>query len=255
MRTTPVEYGTKPYDWYVESVYQCTWYSYFRCQESDVGLSAPCYWDRPTRTGSYTNAKEWLKNYREPWVVKGPDYKPQKYDIVVFDGNYGHVAFIEEVHDNFAILSQYKNGDKKSFSNYQWQIGTAYTGPLLGYLHYDNIKPVPRDTSVNQVYVSNDRLRIRRQPSLSGDILGYASIGYYNVLSTKDNDGYTWYKLDNDKYIANVETKYYPTKQQDIVRVIEDFVDNLTSEVNNLKDNNEEYRNVLNEIHNLSEVK
>lgn len=254
MRTTPVEYGEKPYNWNVDSaVYQCTWYSYYRALE--VGLSAPCYWDRPTRTGSYTNAKEWLKNFREPWVVKEVGYIPQANDIVVFDGNYGHVAFIEEVHNNVAILSQYMSGKKDSFSNHQWTIGTNYTGQLLGYLHYEGIEPVDRNTNVNQVYVSDGSLRVRNQPSLSGEILGYAKVGYYNVLTTKENDGYTWYRIGDDKYIANVKTKYYPTKQTDIVRVIEDFIEGISNEVTHLKDDNDEYLSVLKQINKLSEVK
>lgn len=252
MRTTPVEYGTPPYVWGIESQWQCTWYSYFRAQE--VGLTAPCYWDRETRTGSYTNANEWLKNFREPWVVKGINYTPQKYDIVVFDGQYGHVAFIEEVKGDIAILSQYMDGKKDSFSNYEWRIGTNYTGPLLGYLHYEGIKPVERNTNVNQVYVSDPTLRVRQSPSLSGNIIGHAPVGYYNVLSLTQNDNYTWYQIDTDKFIANVKTKYYPTKQTDIVRQIQEFVDGLTSNVESLNNENDKLKGILKEIHNLSEV-
>lgn len=195
IRTTPVKYGTSPYVWGVESVYQCTWYAYYRAIEK--GLSAPCWWDRATKTGSYTNAKLWIKEYRDPWIPMPVGYSPVEGDIVVFDGAYGHVAFIEKLKgNNIAMLSQYMSGKEDSFSNKDWQIGTAYTGQLLGYLHYDNVKPVKRNKEVNQVEVKTNILRVRNQPSLNGDILGFADMGYYNVLSQSYADSYTWYEIE-----------------------------------------------------------
>lgn len=111
VRTTPVKEGEEPYAWGVPSVYQCTWFAYFR-SFSALG-SYPCFWDRATKTGSYTNAKDWLENYRDPWVVKDKDYTPVAGDIAVFDGEYGHVQFME----TDVMYSEYSNGDPNSFRN------------------------------------------------------------------------------------------------------------------------------------------
>lgn len=260
IRTTPVAVGTKPYNWSADcdSIYQCTWYAYYRALEA--GMTPPCYWDRETRKGSYTNAKDWLANFREPWVVKGLDYIPVAGDIVVWNGNYGHVAFIEEmINPSTALISQYKSGKKDSFSNYQWKVGTSYTGTLLGYLHYDTISPVARNTKVNQVKVNDDSLRVRTNPNLQGTIIGYAPVGYYNVISSSNADGYTWYQIEKGKYIANVSTKYYPASEDsssgDIINVIKRFAEDMQDRVDTLNTENKELIDKLVKIHELSSVK
>ena len=127
-RTTPVEVGTQPYNWEVDSKYQCTWYCFYRSLE--VGMSPPCYWDRADKLGSYTNAKDWLANFREPWEVKSPDYLPVPGDIVVYDGNYGHVQFME----TDTMYSEYANGNINSFRN--GKLKEYYNKNILGYLHF-----------------------------------------------------------------------------------------------------------------------
>ena len=62
-------------------------------------------------------------------------------------------------------------------------------------------KPVERNTKVNQLKVKVPELRARKEPSLNGEILGYMNEGYYNIQEKKDNDGYTWYKVQ-DMWIA-----------------------------------------------------
>ena len=252
IRKSPVTYGAPPYNWNVKSIYQCTWYAFYRSLEKN--MTAPCYWDRNTKQGTYTNAKDWLANYREPWVVKGLDYKPCANDIVVFNGNYGHVAFIEEVNGDFALLSQYMNGNPNSFSNYKWQIGTNYTGSLFGYLHYDSIEPVSRNTQVDQVEVTDSTLRIRTAPSLTGDIVGFAQKGFYNVSSVTGKDGYTWYEIEDGRYIANVNTNYYPANNNDIVNQIQRFAKDMQGKIDELSNEDKELRRILKEINSLSEV-
>lgn len=254
MRTTPVEVGTIPYDWSSKYVYECTWFAYYRCGESDKGLSYPCWWDRTTHTGSYTDAKKWLENYRDPWEAKGKDYIPVENDIVVFDGPYGHVAFIEKVEGDTAILSQYMSGKKESFSNYPWKIGTSYTGPLLGYLHYpySAVPVVERNESVDQIQTSDITLRIRTKPSLDADIVGHVQLGYYNVLDTKDADGFTWYKLANNRWCANVSTTYLPSDDTDIIRELEEYFDRMKSKVNELTDENTDLKDDMVQIENIS---
>ena len=34
--------------------------------------------------------------------------------------------------------------------------------------------------------------------------MGYIDLGYYNIISTKNNDGYTWYEIEKNRWVANV---------------------------------------------------
>lgn len=213
-RTTPVKEGEKPFAWDVPSVYQCTWFAYY--ESLFHNLSAPCWFDGSGSEGygSYTNAKEWLKHYRDPWEVKGVGYTPVQGDIAVFDGQYGHVQFME----TDTMYAEYRSGNKDSFAN---GIFTKSSN-LLGFLHYplSTVDPVERNTNVNQIQVTDDTLRIRTKPSLNAEIVGHAQLGYYNVLSEKNADGFTWYQLAKDRWCANVSVIYLPA-QDDVLKELE----------------------------------
>ena len=244
--TRPLTNGETPWKWNVESVYQCTWFVFYRCLS--VGFSEPCYFDRETKTGSYTNAKDWLANYREPWEAKGLDYTPVAGDIVVYDGTYGHVQFME----TDTMYSEYANGNPDSFRNGKL---ADYNGKILGYLHYplNTVQPVDRNTSVNQIQTTDSELRIRTKPSLKGEIVGYVQLGYYDVLDTKQNDGYTWYKLDKDRWCANVSTIYLPSDDTDIIREIETYFNSMKEKINVLSNENTDLKSDMNKINKISE--
>lgn len=65
--------------------------------------------------------------------------------------------------------------------------------------------PVSRNTKRSQIKVIGKNLNCRDLPSLNGKILGYIDFGYYNVLDSRSSDGYTWYKIAANKWIANVK--------------------------------------------------
>ena len=246
IRTKPVEYGTPPYDWNSKYKWECTWYTYYRCGE--LGLPYPCWWDRATETGTFTHAKDWLENYRDPWKVKSKDYIPVEHDIVVFNGTLGHVAFIEKVEGNKALLSQYMSGKEDSFSNYSWEIGTNYTGPLMGYLHcpVEIVEPVPRNKEVDQIETTDNTLRIRTLPSLNGDVVGHVQLGYYNVLSQTNADNYTWYQISPDRWCANITTNFLPaSKEDDFVKKIEEYLNGLKGEINTVTSERNAYKQII----------
>lgn len=253
IRTTAPIPPQEPYKWGVDSEGQCTWYTYYRAIE--VGYTPPCYWDRATRTGSYTNAKLWLQNFREPWEVKGPDYRPVAGDIAVFDGEYGHVIFIER---NDGLISEYNRITKGGFDNDIWKFGTtlAGCGPLLGYLHFpvDSVSPVERNEAVNQIQTTDTSLRIRKLPSLDGEIVGHVQIGYYNVLSQKEADGYTWYEIAKDRWCANITTKYLPADDTDILAEIERYLESMKSKMQEMNKENIDLKERLDKINELSKV-
>ena len=154
MSITPPAQGSAPYDWNAQSLYQCTWYAYWRVQEGS-GLSEPPCWYSGSGSsgyGAYTNAKEWLNNYRDPWVVKDLNYNPQPGDIIVFTGTYGHVVVVEAVNnDGSLIVSDYNliGGNEAYGVKYDYEYGNPIygliynTGTCIGALHNPNISPSP----------------------------------------------------------------------------------------------------------------
>ena len=246
-RTMPVQQGESPFAWGVDSVYQCTWFCYYEALWH--GMSAPCYFDRATKTGSYTNAKLWLNEYREPWIpITDPSYKPVQGDILVYDGEYGHVIFME----TDVLTAEYRNGDPNSFRNAK--LGD-YKGNLLGVLHYPYapVSTVERNENVNQIETTDEQLRIRTAPSLAAEIVGHVQLGYYNVLQEKDADGYTWYEIAEDRWCANITTNYLPAEQNDFVRQLEKFLNDTKAKINALESENKNMREDYMNIKNIAE--
>lgn len=70
-----------------------------------------------------------------------------------------------------------------------------------------------KNDNVNQIEVINTKLNCRKEPNINGEILGYIDIGIYNIIDKTESDGYIWYKIDENKYIADIEdtTKVYET--------------------------------------------
>ena len=64
--------------------------------------------------------------------------------------------------------------------------------------------PVEPNDKVDQVEVIVDRLRTRTSPKIVSDnIIGFAQKGYYNILDTFIDDKYTWYEVEQDKWVAD----------------------------------------------------
>ncbi len=105
----------------------------------------------------------------------------------------------------------------------------------------DEVTPkVERDDSMEQVEVLVEQLRVRKEPNLKGEVIGYAAIGFYNVLDKKEADGYLWVKIADNQWIASNDkdgwTKIYTSK--DYKKLYEDTLAKnkaLESEVNTLK--------------------
>lgn len=109
------------------------------------------------------------------------------------------------------------------FEIYKGGVTTAYrVDPLpLTYAYPDQIvcntdknvvkyyvpvtEPVERDETRDQLEVIKNKLRVRTEPSLNGEILDFAKLGYYNDLETRENDGYVWHKIADDNWVAQVD--------------------------------------------------
>lgn len=246
-RTTPLIYGEEPWKWDVDSVWQCTWYSFWRFYQ--VHGIFPTYQNRATKSGSYNNANTWLVNYRDPVKPMGKDYVPVAGDIVVYDwSDLGHVAFME----TNTMSSSYGNGNPDSF---KFQDYRKFNGEILGYLHSDYypILPVERNVNVTQIQTTDEQLRIRTAPSLDAEIVGHVQLGYYNVLSQTDADGYTWYEISKDRWCANITTNYLPAEENDFVRQLEKFLNDTKAKITALEQQNENMKSDMSNIKNIAE--
>ena len=69
----------------------------------------------------------------------------------------------------------------------------------------DNVvNPVSRDENKNQIKVLATKLRCRKEPTLKGAIVGFVQTDkYYDYTEIKSNDGYTWYKIADNQWVAS----------------------------------------------------
>ena len=106
-----------------------------------------------------------------------------------------------------------------------------------------SVKPVPQDTTKDQIEVLTNEQNIR---NANDQIIGVAKAGFYNVIkiSHSSYNIYDWYEVEPDRFIAGVKGRvvYYPG------------VDPDSEEVKKLKARIAELEGILREIHALSEV-
>lgn len=95
-------------------------------------------------------------------------------------------------------------------------------------------KPKQRDISKNQIEVKIYNLRCRKKPW--GEFLGYINEGVYDILDSKYVDGYEWYMVEQDKWIAH-------SNEWSIVYLIEENnnLEKLKEENKQLKEKLKEY--------------
>lgn len=183
-------------------------------------------------TLGFGNAKDWYKSSPLPktkQIVTG--------SIAVFDGKYGHVAFVErKIDDTHALISQSQYDANKKLRNYKyWEkrvvelvVGKATlsgVGALLGFL----ILPIKdtrtiRNTNVEQISIKEEMVNVRVKPN--GDVVQvgcYAPQGLYNVLSKQTVDDYVWYEIDTGCWVRQGSwIEYYPIEDKEIVRLQEE---------------------------------
>ena len=136
------------------------------------------------------SADTWVQNSNNKWVIKGDSKKPEE------------VFFIDK--EFTKVLNS---------GNLNWE-----------YLNIVDIigTPVARNTKVDQIEVLVDNLNLRKEPSTNSERIGYIKRGIYNVEDKKDNEGYTWYKVENYWIASNINwTNYYPKeKESDLPKLI-----------------------------------
>lgn len=189
----------------------CTMYAYLRMHETCDCAKRQTTWIR--QSGGFGNAKTW---YDTTTLPKGSELRTGA--IAVFNGNYGHVAFVERKLDStHAIISESSYTNDKSSRDYHFfnvrknlelivgQSPMSGYGPLIGFIY----PPVAdartkRDSSIRQIEIREEFVNVRK--SAGGDITNkgcYVPMGIYNVKSTKEVDGFTWYELEKNYWVRS----------------------------------------------------
>ena len=57
--------------------------------------------------------------------------------------------------------------------------------------------PVKRNSKVDQLHIVSEVLRARTKPTTTGDVLGYATPGWYDVVGRAEADGYKWFAVED----------------------------------------------------------
>jgi len=172
-------------------------------------------------------------------VQRGKFIMPTKY----VHNDYGNVYKLDNALEPFKALFL-KEGDLIKYSPYTWEVAPTTVGT-----------PVKRNEYVDQIEVISTILNARKIPSLKGERLGYINVGIYNIIGKTSADGYMWYNVEKDLWIAYNEEweKLLPKKESE--------VDKLKKELEAEKKKNEALnkqvltlQDTMNQINKLSKI-
>ena len=221
----------------------CTAYAYLRMEEM-MELTEPNNY-LISKDGGFPNAKNWYKTTPLP---KGEQMREGS--IAVFDGNYGHVAAVEKILDsNHAIITQSQYDSNKARRDYKyWErrvaeltVGKATLagiGKLIGFI-YPPIadRRVKRDESKEQIEVIDDFVNVR--DAANGKIKNagcFCPAGIYNVLNSKEADGFVWYKLDSKCWVRDGDwLVHYPEPSNEVSELKREIA-SLTEKLKKIKE-------------------
>ena len=106
---------------------------------------------------------------------------------------------------------------------------------------------VTRDENKNQLRVNVDNLRVRKEASINSEIIGAAKQNaIYNFYETVNKDGYTWYRIDDNEWVANKDnwlTIYDINSNSDNneLQILKDKITLLEKENQQLKEMNNQF--------------
>ena len=126
--------------------------------------------------------------------------------------------------------------------------------PFLGYIYnpYVNDIRVKKDSKKSQVEVITNKIKARKNPSLSGESYEglYIPQGIYDILETQVADNYLWIKIyDNVWFASNDEANWTKTNLIDVKEpIVEEkpaddsatLIENLKTEISILQKEKEE---------------
>lgn len=129
------------------------------------------------------------------------------------DGS-GHVLVVEHIYsinrincsESFYGGSAFVNQDRNN-ANGRWGLGEEYTfrGCIINPFIPGITEPVERNKHERQINIDTDLLHCRVGAGLNESVLGYIKPGIYTYTDTAEANGYTWYKVAKNNWVAGVE--------------------------------------------------
>lgn len=154
----------------------------------------------------------------------------------IYEGQYDtrHFNSLKELSD--FMLEKYPN---RYFHVWDVEEECRWVGGLPNKILKHPLYSHKRDISVNQIEVMTCSQNVRNNDNV---VLKKAEKGYYNVLSTKENNGYVWYEVEPNMFIAGVEDRVIYIPKTD-----EQKYEDLIKENLMLKDKLERIRAIIDE--------
>ena len=181
----------------------------------------------------YTNTKRWtcyihLKNASALAIGK----TVQLGEMIGTRGNSGSS---KGVHLHLYLTSEISTGISFSFANLK-----KYAVNPVPYLYYDKsfntlyiskdwkkalpdpvppvVDPVERDVTKDQLICHEADLRVREKPDLTGYVIGHLQKDkYYDYHDTATANGYEWYKIADNQWIAKIASVEILPKQPELL--------------------------------------
>ena len=154
----------------------------------------------------------------------------------IYEGQYDtrHFSSLKELSD--FMLEKYPN---RYFHVWDVEEESRWVGGLPNKILKHPLYAHKRNVTVNQIEVMAYSQNVRNNDNV---ILKKAEKGFYNVLSTKENNGYVWYEVEPNMYIAGVEDRVVYLPKSDEKKYEELLKENLL-----LKDKLERIRSIIDE--------
>lgn len=213
------------------------------------------------------NANKWHENLTNGWMLKQYDESILDVGDVIQWVSKCHVAVVSDKDKN--ISGSYYTGehgkayydgkfDTRNFNSleelshfmimnypkrffHHWSIETEseWVGGDPEHILKHPLYAHERDSARDQIEVLTYVQHVRDNDN---NILCYAEKGFFNVFSTRENNGYLWYEVEKGKYIAQVNGRviYHEGSSSDI--------DELKKEIKELKAQNKKLEDKLKEI-------
>lgn len=181
------------------------------------------------------NAKNFIERAKEsyPDLVIGNEPRPGAILVMGRADAAGHVIIVERVNPDGSIYtseSAYGGtaffNKTRSYNDGHWGMSNAYY--QRGFLYNPAVEvvtpvlppitdPVEENIYKDQLVCHYAERNVRIQPSTGAQSLGYLQVDkYYNYTETKQADGYTWYKIATDQWVADAGSTEILPKQYHI---------------------------------------
>lgn len=139
----------------------------------------------------------------------------------IYEGKYDtrNFASLKEMSDWMVANYPYRFYHETDVATESNQIGSL---PKYILVSPESVEPVQRDPGRDQIEVLTNEQNIRDN---DGNIVGVAESGFYNVYGSKQANGYIWYMVAENRYIALVKGRvvFLPSNYEELKKENEEL--------------------------------